>query len=171
MPDAVHETSEGRHTAGDVGGARPVTNPAELAGAWRLLAWETHHADGTIGHPFGEDARGLILYADSGHMSGALTRADRSPFAQPRTEAVEFAAGNPSELAAAFNTFLAYAGRWSLEGDGLVHHHVEVASIPDWPGRTLVREATLDGDQLTLRTLPRTIDGLEQRGELRWERA
>jgi len=145
--------------------------PARLSGAWRLLSWQTEHADGTVGHPFGHDAAGLLVYAPSGHMSGALMRAGREPFSRPRSEAVELDAGEPSELAAAFNSFLAYAGRWTLDADGTVEHHVEVASIPGWAGRTLVREASLDGEQLTLRTPVRTIGGLEQRGVLRWERA
>ena len=143
-----------------------------LHGSWRLESWETDRADATTGQPFGPAPQGLLVYAPDGHMSGAMMRADRPPFRRPREHAVEFDAGEPAELAAAFNSFLAYAGRWEIGADGLVRHHIEVASIPGWAGATtLVREARIDGDRLTLRTPPRIVDGVEQRATLRWRRA
>jgi hypothetical protein len=141
----------------------------DLVGEWRLADWRTCHADGTVGHPFGPDAVGLLVYTASGVVSGQMTRADRPVFSRPRTQAVEFDAGDPAELAAAFNTFLSYAGRWHLGTDGLVRHEVEVASIPGWAGTTLLREPARDGSALVLRTPVRTVEGLDQRGVLRWE--
>jgi hypothetical protein len=142
-----------------------------LIGAWRLEAWETHEDGGAMGMPFGPDPVGLLVYDSGGHMSGGIMKASRRPFARPREHAVELAAGETRELAEAFNSFLAYGGRWSLGADGLIRHHVEYASIPGWAGRTLVREFELDGDRLTLRTLRREVAGREQRGVLRWSRA
>lgn len=148
-----------------------IPRPHDLVGVWRLNAWQTQQADGTIGQPFGEDAVGLLFYSDSGHVSGQMMRANRPAFSQPRFQAVEFDTGDPSELATAFNSFLAYAGTWTIGEDALVRHHVEVASIPGWAGLTLLREARFTGTRLTLLTLPRVIGGIEQRGILHWERA
>lgn len=150
---------------------RTGIRPEELIGTWRLVEWCTQQENGTIGHPFGHDAIGLIVYTHDGHMSGQIMHAHRPAFSRPRTQAVEFDAGDPSELATAFNSFLAYAGRWSIGRDGLLRHHVVVASIPGWAATTLIRQVQLAGTRLVLTTLPRTIDGVQQQGILRWERA
>ena len=143
-----------------------------LCGSWRLDSWLTDQADRTTGEPFGPDPQGMLVYAPDGHMSGAMMRSDRPPLTQPREHAVQFATGNETELAEAFNSFFAYAGRWEIGADGLVRHHIEVASIPGWArATTLVREVSIAGDRLTLRTPPRIVDGIEQRATLRWTRA
>jgi hypothetical protein len=102
-------------------------------------------------------------------MTGMLARADRPPFSRPRRHAVEFDAGEEAETAAAFNSFLSYGGRWEY-GDGIVRHHVEIASIPGWAGTTLVREVELVDDKLILRTPARIVHAVEQHAVLRWER-
>ena len=173
----VEDTAGKGHVTRRVGDTARVTlmialpcEPA-LTGSWSLQSWETQAANGEIGHPFGRDAEGLLIYSADGRVSGLLSRAGRPPFSRPRRHAVEFSAGEEAERAAAFDSFLAYAGRWELGDGGVVRHHVEVASIPGWAGTTLERELQLDGDELTLRTPPRTVDGVEQRGVLRWRRA
>lgn len=142
-----------------------------MTGTWRLVSWQTHQDGGKIGHPFGTDAQGLLVYTADGRVSGQMMRANRRVFSRPRTEAVEFDVGDAGELAAAFNSFLAYAGRWTVGEDGLVRHHVEIASIPGWAGTVLRRKATFDDGRLVLRTPPRIIDGVGQRGVLVWEPA
>jgi lipocalin-like protein len=148
-----------------------MPGPADMLGTWSLVSWQTRDANGTIGHPFGADASGLLIYDRGGYMSGAMMRTHRRAFARPRTQAVQFEAGDPEELAEAFNSFLSYAGRWEIGADGLVRHHVEIASIPGWAGTTLLREAHVDAGELILRTPPRIVAGLEQRGVLRWRAA
>lgn len=142
----------------------------DLHGTWQLRSWETHHDDGSIGRPFGEHAVGLLLYDGGGSMAGAMMRAGRPGFSRPRTQATDFTAGEPAELAAAFNSFLAYSGRWEIEHPDIIRHHVEVASIPGWAGTTLWRQARRLGNELVLTTPERVIDGRTQRGVLRWER-
>lgn len=141
-----------------------------LVGAWELLEWRTERIDGRIDHPFGSAARGQLIYTADGYLSGQMMSAGRHPFSRPRTQAVEFDAGDTDEVVAAFNTFLAYAGRWERDADGTIHHDVAISSIPGWAGTTLDREAELRGGELILRTPPRVIDGVEQRGVLRWRR-
>lgn len=141
-----------------------------LVGVWMLRDWRAERADGVVEHPFGRGPVGQLMYTASGFMSGQMMSADRPPFSRPRTQAVQFDAGDPIELSQAFNSFLGYAGRWTREPDGTVHHHVEICSIPGWSATTLVREASIDGNDLTLRTPPRTIGSVEQRGVLHWAR-
>jgi hypothetical protein len=74
------------------------------------------------------------------------------------------------EQAGAFTTFVAYAGRYTFTGKQVVHH-VEIASIQNWVNTDLTRDATFDGDRLTLRgTTPRSRNGVMQIFTLVWER-
>ncbi len=70
--------------------------PNPLVGTWRLVSWENRSTDGTVSHPLGRDAVGLIIYTDDGYMSVAMMRADREPFA-----ADDLLGGTPDEQARA----------------------------------------------------------------------
>lgn len=73
------------------------------------------------------------------------------------------------EQAEAFNTFLAYAGRYTLRDDKVVHH-VEISSIQNYVNRDLVRSITCEGDRITLVTPPTAVNGKIQTVELIWQR-
>jgi hypothetical protein len=73
------------------------------------------------------------------------------------------------EQAEAFNTFLAYTGRYTLTGDK-VTHHIEVSSIQNYVGKDLVRSLKFEGDRITLITPPTLVNGKIQTIELIWER-
>jgi hypothetical protein len=75
----------------------------------------------------------------------------------------------PAEQAEAFNTFLAYAGRYTLSNDKVVHH-IEVSSIQNYVGKDLVRSVRFDGDRITLVTPQTMVNGKIQSIELIWER-
>jgi hypothetical protein len=94
--------------------------PPDFAGVWALADWR--RTGGAIEFPFGEGARGRIIYAPSGFVSAVLMRADWEATGP---------AGGPG--------FMAYAGRWHVDGNE-VRHAVEFASIHAWVGTTLVRE-------------------------------
>jgi hypothetical protein len=73
------------------------------------------------------------------------------------------------EQAEAFNTFLAYSGRYTL-GDDKVTHHIEISSIQNYVGKDLVRNIRLEGDQIVLITPPTMVNGKIQSVELTWQR-
>lgn len=56
-------------------------NPTPIVGAWRLITFEFRKADGNVIYPFGEQARGSIIYTESGRYSAQLMRIDRPRFA------------------------------------------------------------------------------------------
>ena len=88
-----------------------------LIGAWALLEWQVESAgSGRIAWPFGRDADGLLVYGDSGWMSATLSQRARS--AMP---AASMRVADEAARARIATEYLAYAGRWSLEGDTLVH--------------------------------------------------
>jgi hypothetical protein len=45
-----------------------------LVGAWRLVSWENHPADGQVSYPMGTDAIGYVLHAADGRFSITTSR-------------------------------------------------------------------------------------------------
>ena len=129
-----------------------------LVGAWTLLAYEAiAEDDGTLGHPLGADAGGLLVYTDAGLMTVQLMRRERPPWAR---------GGVPSA-----EGYLAYAGRFEVdEAARTVTHHVELSLLPSWVGRAQVRTAELEGDRLRLTAPPDRIDGRDAVAQLTWRR-
>ena len=80
--------------------------------------------------------------------------------------------GGPSaveEQAEAFKTFLAYAGRYTLNGEK-VTHQIEISSIQNYVGKDLVRRIKFQDDQIILITPPTPVNGKIQTVELIWQR-
>lgn len=73
------------------------------------------------------------------------------------------------ERAEAFATFFAYAGRYSLARDQVIHH-VEISSVENWVNTDMVRLIRFEGDRIRLRTPPLSVGGTVQTSELVWER-
>ncbi len=139
---------------------------ASIEGAWALDTFCIHRADGTTKYPYGEGARGSLLYA-GGRVSAVLSREPRGAFGEG---ALELAHAAPTEdKARAFDEYTSYAGTYAIEGD-LVHHHVELSLVPTLVGQTLVRRAAFEGAQLVLTYEVEGRAGTH-RYELRWSRA
>ena len=136
----------------------------DLIGRWRLVAWSTRADDGTLSHPFGENPEGSLVYTAEGWMSAML-----APAVRPSLSTADPLGGDESERAAAFSTFIAYAGTYDVDGDDVVHQ-VTVSMFPNWVGTAQRRTATLIGDVLILRTAPLEVLGRVSVNELRWVR-
>lgn len=141
--------------------------PEAFVGSWDLVAFEVELADGRTVFPMGADARGRLMYGADGRMSATLSAADRAPLSVPRLEA--YGRAPQAEKASAFDSFLAYVGRFTLENDAVVHH-VELASVPNIVGAKQRREAILEGDSLTLRYAVHGDRGTRH-NTLRWRRS
>lgn len=137
----------------------------ELVGTWRLVEWVYLLEGDRPRHPFGADAIGLLTYTESGRMWATLMRAARAPLGTrtlagaPEAARAEAAAG-----------YVAYAGRWRVEADEVVHD-VEVSLLPDWIGQAQRRHLVLADDRLTLTTPPEmTSSGRRGHNRLVWAR-
>ncbi|HEX6349382.1 MAG TPA: lipocalin-like domain-containing protein [Candidatus Dormibacteraeota bacterium] len=135
-----------------------------LVGTWRLVAVSAHDAEGkAIPEPNGPAPSGLLIYTAEGTIAVLISQGGRRRLSADRV------AAPAEERAEAFQTFFAYGGRYSVDGDRVIHH-VEVSSVENWVGTELIRGLKLDGQRLTLRT-PRLLVGGEARvTELVWER-
>ena len=147
-----------------MGGDR-VTAPADLHGHWRLLSWTGTDATGREVRHGGDRPRGDLIYLPSGRMAVQIQHDSRVRFGS-----ADFTAGSTEQRAEAWATFNAYCGTWELCGEGVVVHHVELATHPDHPGIDKERRFTLAGDELTLETQPVATGDGEATSILRWRR-
>src|SRR5215475_12047971 len=123
----------------------------DLVGTWKLVDVSSTTSTGErIEHPYGVDPVGFLTYTAEGRISSVISYGGRKP--------LPMSGGKMEDQAEAFKTFLAYAGRYTLNGDKLMHH-IEVSSIHNYVGRDLVRTIKFDGDCVTLITPPTPVNG------------
>jgi hypothetical protein len=127
----------------------------QIVGAWSLVSYEVRAADEIVQHPLGADAVGLLIYGPHRHMTVQIMASDRQ-----RLRAQSEGSQRLSELAAAAEGYLAYAGTYEVdEAARTVTHHVELGLIPNWVGRPQRRAVDLRADHLILTAEVRRRDG------------
>ncbi|PHQ69105.1 MAG: hypothetical protein COB93_08925 [Sneathiella sp.] len=130
--------------------------PQDLIGSWWLVKWQSLKNNTPDGYPMGEDAKGQIIYAADGRMSGFLMRADF--------------ADQPRETAASPDICLAYGGTYRIDGDQVIHD-VMVSTVPYWIGNPLIRTIVRQGEDILLKTKPEaTKSGNIYEHHLFWRR-
>ena len=146
------------------GDGDPAGHP--LLGGWRLRSWVAIADDGSEARPMGDAPDGLLAYTPAGTMVGIMGPGDR-----PRFAADDVTGGSPDEQARAFATFIAYGGRYRLDGDTVIHT-VETSLFPNWIGTEQRRRWSLsdDGRTLTLVSPPLVLGGATRVQRLVWER-
>lgn len=142
--------------------ARAASNDAVL-GAWKLVSFDIDEGAGKEKARFGPDPTGYLIYTPQGRMSAVLSGIHRPPLQPPPRDAE-----TEANCRKAVADFLAYAGTYEIKGDR-VFHHVEVSVFTNLVGTTLERQFTIDGDTLTIRTVPPEIWGTSN--VLVWKRA
>ncbi len=145
--------------------AVPPADAVPLLGRWRLVGWAGATGAGEPVEHGGERPAGVLIYLPSGRMAVQIQRDGRAKFGS-----ADFDAGSEPLQAAAYRSYIAYAGRFTLPEPGIVVHHVEQALHPDQVGTQKRREYTLDGDDLTLSTQPIRFDGEPASSVLSWRR-
>ena len=114
----------------------------QLVGTWRLVSFVARDPDGGESDTYGAEPRGVLMYDLGGRMSVHIARASRDA------------------LADALEGYFGYFGRYSVDASaGIVTHHVEGASHPDFAGTDQRRLFTLQDERLVLSTAPDQSDG------------
>ena len=136
-----------------------------LAGTWKLVSASLSTAGGERNDaPFGPCPAGFLTYTREGRMSAMISYGGRKPLSVS-----DWTLAAVEEKAEAFGTFAAYAGRYTLTEDQVIHH-VEVSSLQNWVNTDLVRLIKFQGNRILLRTPPTESNGKIQTWELVWER-
>jgi len=110
--------------------------------------------------PYGPNPSGFLTYGEDGRVTALISYGGRKPIS---------GLASPQEQAEAFKTFLAYAGRYTFDGNQ-VTHHVEISSIENFVNKDLVRTVRFEGDRIVLVTPPTAVNGKFQTVELIWQR-
>jgi hypothetical protein len=115
-----------------------------LLGGWELASFRSVDAGtGAVSHPLGTAPRGLILYTADGYRSAHL---------------------------ASEETYIASGGRFGVDEDPATEHHeVSVSMLPELLATPQLRQATVDGDRLTL-SATTTNAGVASHNTLVWRR-
>jgi hypothetical protein len=105
------------------------------------------------------------MYSPDGYMSAQIMRQNRADYDL-------FDHNDDLEQAAAAATgYLAYSGPYATdEATQTLHHDVKISLLPGWLDTIQIREATFDGDQLTL-SAEDTLPSGQIRSVLVWKRA
>jgi hypothetical protein len=147
---------------------KQVNVARKLIGAWRLVSIEG--TDATFHFAY-DHPTGVIIYDRSGWMSVQIDiKGTRKPFANGA------AAGTDEEKVAAFDNYISYYGRYTLDLKAqTVTHHLEDSNEPNLRGVNNVRWFEFqDNDHLLL--IPREdgkggkIDRDKATFKLLWER-
>jgi hypothetical protein len=140
-------------------------NAAELVGRWDIVSWLQLYDDGRRQAPLGETLEGFIRYVDDGDMICMVARAGRPGF----TTGGQWNASE-AERAAAYSAMLAYAGKWRIEGDEVVHA-VEQSLFPNWQGGDQRRSVRFEGDMLYIEARLEQGTSEARTAQLKWRRA
>lgn len=135
-----------------------------LLGTWKLKTFVREvSATGKTYNLFGEHPSGYISYAADGRMYAMATADDH---VKPRGKFPD-----KEERIKLHERMFAYAGTYTVEGDGKVVHHVDISWDELYTGTDQVRFYKLDGNILSIITAPflSQEDG-EARGILTWEK-
>ena len=133
----------------------------KLVGTWKLISASSKMSNGESGTPYGLKPIGFLSYTADGRVTALISYGERKQLSG--------SGGTIEEQAEAFQTFLAYAGRYTPSGDK-VTHTIEISSIQNYVGRDLVRSVQFQGDRIMLITPPTLVNGKVQTVELVWER-
>jgi hypothetical protein len=136
----------------------------DLVGAWRELGRDFVSGDGSIKPDIPRTSQ--IMYTPDGFMGVVNTPAKRARVGEGANP-MSLDGIAATERAAAAEGVVAYTGRYEVRGD-VVHHTIYSALNPNLAGSTQERHAILNGDDLTLATLP-DVKGNYFR--IRWRRA
>lgn len=136
-----------------------------IIGTWRLVSWIYKGQQGEDIHYFGKNASGLLMYDENGYMNAQLMKSGRTSFMSP-----SFDGSTPQEAFSAFNSYIAYYGRYREERPGEITHFVEGSLFPNWMGNKQVRYGKIENDLLLLQTPPMHVAGNDIVFYITWER-
>ena len=141
-----------------------MNNAQRLVGTYRLVSFENFADDGEVQRPFGDTPRGVAMYTAEGYMSAILMVRDRPNFPEG-----DILAASDDDRVKAFATSSAYAGRWELIGDQIIHH-LEATTYPNWTDTDQPRDFDLTETTFTLYPPRMLMQGKIRRGRVHFER-
>jgi hypothetical protein len=141
-----------------------------FVGTWKLAALNGERPTTGSANAVSDQATGTIIYDDTGHVSvQILYQLNRPKFAKGPSS------GTTEEKAAAFDSYTAYWGTYTVDAKaGTVTHHIQGALNPNNVGKDNLRYYEFHGNRLTLNNPDDGKGGFRDRKDtsrqLVWER-
>jgi len=146
-----------------------VVSREDITGTW-LLVTRGHHNpqdEQILRDRYGDDPVGMLIISADGWMNAALCSGSRPRLPENPTWHTD---APDADRLVAFDTYLSYGGRWSLEGD-VFTTKVEFALNPGWVGGTQVRNVELvEGGELKLSLSRKWPNGQIVHSWVQWRR-
>jgi hypothetical protein len=130
-----------------------------LVGNWKLVSVQVIIDNGMPQALYGEHPKGYLILTPEGRMMAFGTSDTRKP------------STSDAERAELWKSMFAYTGKYRIEGNDFVTI-VDVSWNEEWSGTVQRRHYKLDGNKLTIETLPQPspIDKRTSYAKLVWER-
>jgi hypothetical protein len=157
----VSPTAVEAHAAGTASAAAPRATRRQLVGTWRLVRIDVSGPQGPVPDPFYQpESTGCIVYDASGWMSVQIAGPRRQAWMAPANRDAGTSEHDARLKAAAFDSYYAYYGTWSLdEATSVVVHQVQVSLIPAENGAHYAQTASIDGKGRLILASTDTIKG------------
>ncbi|MEM6461328.1 MAG: lipocalin-like domain-containing protein [Pseudomonadota bacterium] len=104
---------------------------SQILGQWELYDWTVTDETGTLSHPYGESAKGSLVYTDDGHMAVQLFNPDAPDYDSVSIE----------------TRYFAYYGTYTIDEDArTITHSITGSLLPSWIGTNQVRSYEFTND-------------------------
>ncbi|MDH3739866.1 MAG: lipocalin-like domain-containing protein [Alphaproteobacteria bacterium] len=130
----------------------------DLVGVWTLEATYAEDDDGNRTPALGDNPKGRIMYTDDGYMVAMTGYGGRQ---------IPASGASDADKAAAFDSYMTYSGRWSVDGN-VVTHVIDHATNPNWIGSSRERTVDHQGNRMVFSGI--SADGVT-RAIIVWRRA
>ncbi|MEM6361972.1 MAG: lipocalin-like domain-containing protein [Bacteroidota bacterium] len=137
----------------------------EIRGTWKLASWIYKDAKGNEVVYYHENPCGILIYDNAGYMHVQIHKPNRVIFSKN-----DHFDGLVDEIIPAYQSYLAYYGKYSLEEPNTMVHEVEGSLFPNWQDNVQRRFAEINNDKLTLTTPPMLAKGEPLEFTLEWIR-
>ena len=97
----------------------------KIVGTWKLKSLTFMDEGRIVSHPFGRSVNGLVIYQETGYMSGIISGEGRPEVTSTATKGI-----SDAERLAISKNFIAYAGEYRIEGD-IIYHKVMSSFLPN----------------------------------------
>lgn len=114
----------------------------QIKGTWLLVSMKIVHANGETTDMFGENPQGISMFDDNGYMNAQMGFQNRPAVNN----------GTSEEITHAYQTYMAFYGRYTEKSPGILTVQIENCLLPNWKGIELIRYAEVNGTILTLST-------------------
>ncbi|MCG8548066.1 MAG: lipocalin-like domain-containing protein [Alphaproteobacteria bacterium] len=142
----------------------------DIIGSWLMVDRGTDSAEDQAQAlaRYGDDPQGFMIFAPDGWMNAIVCWGGRPSLSG---DPAWHADASDDEKARAFDTYLSYGGRWTVE-DSTLTTKVTHALNPGWVGGEQVRQLEMTSDGHLILKLSRAWpDGRVMHGWVRWRRA